>query len=134
MPAPLFPTTHATFLTLLGEEISRLAHGPEPDAKGAEAARRTRRDRLVARHREPLRVLLRAHAPTLAPDADEVVHGFLVREPAAHDDPAERFLTRQKASGMRLRRWRANALAVPRARRAARPIRAKVARGGRRRR
>lgn len=110
MAAPLFPTTHATFLTLLGEEISRLVHGPEPDAEGAQAARRTLRNHLMARYREPLRVLLRAHAPSLAPDADEVVHGFLVRELAADDDSVERFLARQKASGMRLRRWMANAL------------------------
>lgn len=118
MSTSLFPTTHGTFLAEIREEISRLSpderaatpHAADAREKAREEARRALRTHLLERYHRPLAVLLRAHAPALADEAEDIVHGFLAEALGRTSDAPERFVARFEASGMRLRRWMANGL------------------------
>lgn len=89
-----FPTTHATWIdrAIAHERLDEL------------------RNYFLTSYTEPLVVLLRSHASSLAPDAEEIVHAFLVRTFGDTPQSVGEFAQRARASGMSMRRYVANAL------------------------
>ena len=68
------------------------------------------RDYFLTRYREPLLAMMRAHAPALAHDAEELVHAFLFKTFGSSPTAAAEYATRARASDMRLRRYVANGM------------------------
>lgn len=89
-----FPTTQATW-------IDDAVHCGDSEALRAH---------FLSSYREPLLALLRAHAPALAHDAEEIVHAFLLRVFGDSASAATDYAARARASGMRMRRFIANGL------------------------
>jgi len=94
-----FPSTHATWI------VSQLASLSSTDTADAAQAAQELRTHIMARYREPLRVLLPASSFRALSSPEDLVHGFF-----AERLPDIEYLRTWTGTGMRLRRWLCNGL------------------------
>lgn len=96
-----FPSTHETWID------GQLESAAQADGQGANAARDALRTHLMERYYEPLCAYVQTRALIGLGEPAEIVGEFFAR-----DIDAVAFLTRWRSSGMQLRRWVMNAMAL----------------------